>query len=88
MAKFRKKPIIVEATQWLGWDKGPHDLGVEEISAREDGAVLNTINWQIWTLEGWVRVTPGDWIVIGVAGERYPVKPEIFAETFEAVDAA
>lgn len=74
MAKFRKRPIIVEATQWLGWEKGPDNLGVEKIWAKDIGSIK--------TLEGHMVVSPGDWIVIGVKGERYPVKPEIFAETF------
>ena len=30
-------------------------------------------------------VCPGDWIITGVAGERYPCKPAIFAATYEAV---
>lgn len=29
--------------------------------------------------------SPGDWIVKGVAGEFWPVKPEIFAQTYEEV---
>lgn len=38
------------------------------------------------TLEGGHTVCPGDWIVTGVQGERYPVKPDIFAATYEAVE--
>ncbi len=28
---------------------------------------------------------PGDWLITGVAGEQYPCKPEIFAQTYEEV---
>lgn len=35
------------------------------------------------TKEGGHRVCPGDWIITGVKGERYPCKPEIFAMTYE-----
>lgn len=35
------------------------------------------------TLEGVMDVSPGDWIVKGVVGERYPVKPHIFVLTYE-----
>jgi hypothetical protein len=38
------------------------------------------------TLEGTMRASPGDWIIRGVAGELYPCKPGIFAQTYEAVD--
>lgn len=40
----------------------------------------------IRTLEGDMRVEPGDWIIKGVAGEFYPCKPDIFEQTYEAVE--
>ena len=39
----------------------------------------------ISTLEGLHWVDRGDWVIRGVAGEFYPCKPGIFAETYEAV---
>lgn len=35
------------------------------------------------TLEQGHRVCPGDWIITGVKGERYPCKPDIFEATYE-----
>lgn len=35
------------------------------------------------TLEGKMTGMPGDFLVIGVKGEKYPVKKEIFLETYE-----
>lgn len=37
------------------------------------------------TLEGGHIVCPGDWIITGVKGERYPCKPDIFDATYEPV---
>jgi hypothetical protein len=37
------------------------------------------------TLEGGHIVCPGDWIITGVQGERYPCKPDIFAASYEEV---
>ena len=37
------------------------------------------------TLEQGHRVCPGDWIITGVKGERYPCKPDIFEATYEPV---
>lgn len=37
------------------------------------------------TLEGRMKAEKGDWIVTGVNGERYPVKPEIFEKTYEVI---
>ena len=40
----------------------------------------------IATLEGTMRAEPGDWIITGVKGERYPCKPDIFEATYEAAE--
>ena len=37
------------------------------------------------TLEGVMHASPGDWIITGVNGEKYPCKPDIFVKTYEAV---
>jgi hypothetical protein len=37
------------------------------------------------TPEGKHVASPGDWIITGVQGERYPCKPDIFAATYEPV---
>ncbi len=37
------------------------------------------------TSEGGHVVCPGDWVITGVKGERYPCKPDVFALTYEAV---
>lgn len=39
----------------------------------------------IETLEGTMKASPGDWIIIGVKGEVYPCKPDIFEMTYEEV---
>lgn len=37
------------------------------------------------TLEGRMTVSPGDWVITGVKGEKYPCKPDIFEATYEAI---
>lgn len=41
---------------------------------------------EISTLEGTMVAEPGDWIITGVKGEKYPCKPDIFEMTYEKVD--
>lgn len=41
---------------------------------------------RIDTLEGDHRVCPGDWIIIGINGEKYPCKPDIFDKTYELIE--
>jgi hypothetical protein len=38
------------------------------------------------TLEGGHIACPGDWIITGVANERYPCKDEIFRATYDSVE--
>ena len=42
----------------------------------------------IRTLEGDHIASPGDWIITGIKGEKYPCKPDIFELTYEAVEDA
>ena len=73
MSRFRKKPIVVEAEQWF---PERQVAGVVE-SAGEFGYIM--------TLEGGHYVSPGDWVITGIAGEKYPCKPHIFEATYEPV---
>jgi hypothetical protein len=75
--KFRKKPVVIEATQWF--KDGDHAKVVMH-------EIFQTP--VVYTLEGYHEVTPGDWIITGVKGEHYPCKPDIFSMTYEPVDMA
>lgn len=83
MKKFRKRPIVIEAFQWNG-EPSKVVLPYYEIDSK--GNWVPTNNGQINTLEGTMIVTPGDWIITGVNGERYPCKPDIFEKTYEPVE--
>ena len=107
MSKYRKRPVVVEATQWFRVGDHPLDnfvrfSGVENNKTSEPeslvvdhylsfskgdvcigcGHLMRYHGW-IETLEGGHIVCPGDFIITGVAGERYPCKPDIFAGTYE-----
>ena len=84
--KFRKKPVVVEATQiraeWFDWkDQPPKDVVI--------GVILNPMKRcvEINTLEGVMIGQIGDWIITGVNGEKYPCKPDIFLKTYESIDS-
>jgi hypothetical protein len=118
-AKWRKKPVVVTASQWFKNGDHPQDYaetthGFENGELRafsgeyrkardwEGGVVryyrhpdvlgssaceqcgkTHQVHGWIDTLEQGHRVCPGDWIITGVKGERYPCKPDIFAATYE-----
>lgn len=97
-AKYRKKPVVIEAMEFLG----------NEVTRSEQEASAHSIvRWigehghsaasmdssrgryvVIATLEGKMEATPGDFIIKGVQGEFYPCKPDIFAKTYELEIAA
>ena len=78
--KFRKKPVVIEATQWF--KDGDHPA----VFMRNDPYTYSNmlVAW-IDTLEGGHVVSVGDWIITGVQGEHYPCKPDIFEMTYEPV---
>jgi hypothetical protein len=78
--KFRKKPVVIEATQWFKLHDHPSVILKTAPGRHADEG----IPW-VETLEGGHIVTPGDWIITGVKGEHYPCKPDIFAMTYEPV---
>lgn len=75
--KFRKKPIVIEAEQFLH-HCDPHPDGVEPSEKSSTGFAIKT-------LEGIHEVSDGDWIITGIKDEKYPCKPDIFDATYEEV---
>lgn len=85
MPKYVKKPIAIEA----------HQITVEnilfltewtdhraEITARPDGTPTGMM---VWTLEGSMTGSIGDYLIRGVRGEYYFCRQDIFEETYEAI---
>lgn len=86
MARFRKRPVEIEAEQW--WP-GKFVEGVTElVHDPGDGSTVSSRAGVIDTLEGPHIVSPGDWVITGVKGEKYACKPDVFAATYEPVDDA
>lgn len=89
MTKFRKKPVVIEAVQFVDTDESIlklSELGLDPV--RIDYANLDNPILKIETLEGMMIASEGDYIIKGVRGEFYPCKPDIFAETYEEVSEA
>lgn len=84
MAKFRKKPVVIEAVQFDGRREIPGVVVSPVLEPTPDNPT--GVYGQIKTLEGTMTCIVGDWIIRGVKGELYPCKPDIFAATYDAVD--
>lgn len=93
--KFRKKPVVIEAVIWNGenlkevidftgkstkWDEYFKSIEEYELFVKNDRNVF-----KIFTIEGTMEASVGDYIIRGVNGEHYPCKPDIFEKTYEPV---
>jgi hypothetical protein len=125
--KFRKKPVVIEATQWFKNGDHPEDYAENRPGFKRDdvtgemlvvditgqhakehgweGSIVRyfrrpdvsgetacrhcdkTMHVHGWidTKEGGHIVCPGDFVITGVQGKRYPCKPDIFAATYDAL---
>lgn len=79
MAKFRKRPVVVEAVRWMGDNFGELTDLMHNAYGVDDKKIT------IATLEGVMTADVGDWIIKGVNDEFYPCKPDIFEKTYEPV---
>jgi len=92
MAKFRKKPVVIEAVKVLELIQAKDNDDLSSIppwavDANHDGILeIYAISAEIITLEGTMAAEVHDWIIRGVKGELYPCKPDIFAATYEPAD--
>lgn len=95
MAKYKKKPVLIEAYHYdhelLGIE--PERMETKWLSEAFETGILHYRKGQLeteWllfiaTLEGTMEVSMGDYIIQGVKGELYPCKPDIFEATYEKV---
>jgi len=82
IAKYRKKPVVIEAVQFNGRNSGDiHEFCGDKVREPVCKDYL-----EIETLEGIHIASPGDYIIKGIKGEFYPCKPDIFEMTYEKVE--
>ena len=88
MAKFRKKPVVIEAFRlnergliaedWF-WDAVTRNDIITHCFGKHEPDPA----WcEIKTLEGTMIANAGDYIIQGVHGEIYPCKADIFQKTY------
>lgn len=80
--KYRKKPVEIEAIQWTGKNYKEIFDFTKMIALEKD---INSALY-IPTLEGTMLANIGDYIIKGIKSELYPIKPDIFKETYEIVE--
>lgn len=91
MAKYKKKPIVIEAEHVYkllnnvaqNWNELPQ--WVKDNYEKGNIVFLNNC-LSIMTLEGRMKADYYDYLIQGVNGEIYPCKPDIFEKTYELVE--
>lgn len=95
MAKYRKKPIVIEAVtfdEFVEYGRnvqGAHIVNGMPWSFSYNGHPITNENdkrYLIPTLEGIMNFTPEDMLITGVNGEIYPCKLDIFEKTYELAE--
>ncbi|MEA5268743.1 hypothetical protein [Clostridium perfringens] len=83
MAKYKKKPVEIEAIQFVDDSYGTlcaiGSLGLKPV------VLQNPLRLEIQTLEGIMYASLNDYIIKGINGEFYPCKPDIFEKTYDLV---
>ena len=73
---YIRRVEFVEAVQWLGLEKGPHDLGISKTGFL-DGTVVQPGDWLVWEIVSYrgVRLTC----------THRKMRPEAFATEYSVV---
>ena len=96
MAKFRKKPVEIEAYQitrellegvLFDGNKYPYGLQVTSCSYNAERRYISAWFGQVVTIHNQkTKVVEGDWIITEPNGiNHYPCKPDIFEQSYEYV---
>lgn len=84
--KYKTKLVEIEAYEWLGGDEV---LKWAENVSDGNGTSLHYYKHgvseilEVWTKEGVMQATKGDFLICGLVGEFYFCKPDIFHMKYE-----
>lgn len=87
MAKYQKKPVVIEAEQFVVYQRESKIISFTAhgmtFPVYKDNTGYHII---IPTLEGNMRCDNLDFIIKGIQGEIYPCKPDIFEKSYQPVN--
>lgn len=81
--QYRNKPVVIEAFQFHEEDGLK---AFRDNTLLDAGEYFYSNGFFIKTLEGIMEVSDGDYVIRGVKGGYYPCNPDIFEQTYEAVE--
>lgn len=86
MPRFRRKPTEIEAVQFDGTAESARALNDFSDGYVSMSLIGDRVLVSVETPSGDVLVEPGDWIVEEGPDDYRPVKPDVFAATYEPVE--
>jgi len=77
---YERVPVQVQALRYDGGNMEElKSFAGDDIQTMADGEPY------VYTLEGTMIISVGDYVVKGIKGEFYPVKPAIFAKIYKMI---
>jgi hypothetical protein len=88
MARYRKRPVVVDAEQFGGFYATPYPTGVKMEDNSNDLNSEERYRFYVVTAHGQrAYIQDGDWIIAEPDGRgHYPCKPDIFAAIYEPME--
>ena len=83
MAKYRKKPVVIEATQFNYIDNIDGPKTCELAKSLGLSRAGSSLLWEIQTPGGWCIMYSGDWLITDTKGNKHHWSHEDFEATFE-----
>jgi len=89
MAKFRKQTVMVEAVQWKDGKISEIPVWITDALYKQPKEVGMIMRFKdeirIFTSEGEMTATDGDYIIKNTDGEIYTCKPDLFSKIYEKI---
>jgi hypothetical protein len=86
MARFQKRPVVIEAVQFVGsnWDEiEKFTPGFRALPTAEfENGRLHVAEVYDEIHDTWMKTATGDWIIQGIKGEFYPCESVVFGESY------
>lgn len=82
MKAYQSKVVTIHAMQFDG-DPSIHEAINTVTTGDTEYTDSETVHF-IKTLEGSMRIQPGDWLIQGTEGEFYPCKDSVFTRKYES----
>lgn len=82
--KYVKRPVIIEAIEFDGTQESKKEI--MDWSEGNVGKSAFTHELFVQTLEGFLKIQNGDFVIKGIKGEFYPCKPDFFHATYDRIE--